>query len=77
MISGVINYSIQIKLNQSFQSNENTADPEPWGQQYLDPLNSLYFVKQCFGSGKKYYGSGSCLKSFHTALLRRIFNLLT
>ena len=59
MISGVINYSIQIKLNQSFQSNENTADPEPWGQQYLDPLNSLYFVKQCFGSGIFLgYGSG-------------------
>ena len=33
---------------------------------------------QCFGSGKKYYGSGSgsCLKSFYIASLRCIFNLL-
>ena len=57
------------------------AEEDGWrgGVGYLEQGEKSGDGEQCFGSGKKYYGSGSgsYLKSFYTASLRCIFNLLT
>ena len=67
--------------NDWYWPNHMIAEEDGWrgGVRYLEQGEKSGDGEQCFGSGKKYYGSGSgsYLKSFYTASLRCIFNLLT